>query len=274
MRRFLTILFLVSLCMGAAARDFSWKRVRVDGSVTGVKAADAGNVSEALGYMDGRCYVAPDGRRYRRGATARTAALLLGAQDRMKDLKTVIAYAPEDMVKAYPESSLSNWFVDTLMDSVSVRSGKKVHFGIVNFGGIRVDIAAGNVLKDDIVSMFPFKNNLCYLELKGRDIRALLEKMAAGQWQVIGGVRCVAKDGKLLSATIDGQELDDDLSYGVATISFLLNGGDGLNVARNSTGLEIYDDYVLDVMLPHVEQLTREGRELKYSTDGRIRILD
>ena len=87
-------------------------------------------------------------------------------------------------------------------------------------------------------------------------------------------MRCVAKDGKLLSATIDGQELDDDLSYGVATISFLLNGGDGLNVARNSTGLEIYDDYVLDVMLPHVEQLTREGRELKYSTDGRIRILD
>lgn len=273
-RKFFTALFFALLCLSSGAQDFSWSKIIIDGSRTGVKPANADNVNEALGSVEGKTYYAPNGRTFRKGTAPRVAGLLLGVQDEMSELKKVIAYAPEDMINDYPESTLSNWCVDVVRDAVSKKSGMPVHFAIINFGGIRVDIPAGDVLKDDIVSMFPFKNNLCYLELQGRDIRAILEQLAASSWQAISGARCVVKDGKLVSAEIDGTPLDDERIYGVATISFLLNGGDGISVAKNAKKLDMYDGYLIDVMLPEVMELTAQGKNLEYKTDGRIVYLD
>lgn len=273
-RKIIVTFIFASLCLGSTAQEFSWSVIPVDGSRTEVKSATADDVEGALGKMKGKKYVAPNGRKFKKGTTPKVASLLLDVQDEMSELKQVIAYAPKAMNREYPESELSNWYIDVLMDAVQRISGKTVHFGISNFGGIRVDIPEGNVLMDDIVSMFPFKNNLCYLELEGRDIRRLLEQLAASSWQVVGGARCVVKEGKLISAEIAGEALDDDKVYGVATISFLLNGGDGLNVARNAKKLEIYDEYILDVILPHVMDLGAQDKPLEYEKDGRIIIME
>ena len=113
------------------------------------------------------------------------------------------------------------------------------------------------------------------MALKGKDLRAILEQMAATRIQVLGGVRIEVSGGRLVSATIDGQPLEDDSIYGVATISFLLNGGDNLFVARNAVEIIDFDDTdVIDVMLGYVKSETAAGREISYSTDGRVKILD
>ena len=78
------------------------------------------------------------------------------------------------------------------------------------------------------------------------------------------------RDGRLVSAEIDGRPVEEDRYYGVATISFLLDGGDGIAVAQNSRNLRIFDEYILDVMLPYVRSLTAAGKPIEYSTDGRI----
>ncbi len=264
----------VSLAAVSCGEGFSWKRTVMDGSRTGVQACTADNVSEKMGtYADG-VYTAPDGRVFKDGCTPEVARILLEAQPVMADLKTLVGHSTRAMVREYPQCELSNWFIDELMRAVEEKSGKKVHFGLTNFGGIRVDMPEGEVLKDDIVSMFPFKNNICYLELKGSDIRYILEQLAASTWQVIGGGKFVVKDGKLESAEIDGAPLDDERVYGVATISFLLNGGDGISMARNAKHLEIYDEYILDVMLPYVQSLTEQGLPIEYHTDDRITIIN
>lgn len=261
-------------CLCMAAQDFSWTVVLVDGSRTGVVASNADNVQEAMGRMKGKKYIAPNGRKFKKGVTPKVAALLLDAQKDMYDLKQVVAYSPKAMVRQGPECELSDWFIDELMRAAQEKSGRKVDFGITNFGGIRVDMPQGDVLLDDIVSMFPFKNNLCYLELKGKDIRAILEQLAATSWQCVGGARCVVKDKKLVSAEIDGKPIDDEKVYGVATISFLLNGGDGISVAKNALELKIFDEMIIDVMLPYVKRLTAEGKYIEYQTDGRIKYID
>ena len=58
--------------------------------------------------------------------------------------------------------------------------------------------------------------------------------ISASTFQIVGGVKVVAKNGKIVSATIGGEPLDDDRLYGVATLNFLLDGGDGYKVARNA----------------------------------------
>ena len=270
---------VMMVSVSAAAQDefaLSWTRKPVDGRMTGVVSAGPDNVAEAMGYIEKGRYHSSSGRVYgRKSSVTRAATLMIGAQESMREVKQVIAFSSEEMVKDGPESALSNWFIDALMESVSEISGRKVDIGFTNFGGIRVDMPKGDVLLDDILSMFPFRNNLCYLELRGRDVRAILEQMASSGWQVIGGVRCVSsRDGRLLSAEVDGEPLDDDKTYSVATVSFLLDGGDGYSIAKNALRLDIFPQVIIDAMLPYVKSLTAAGRNIEYSRDGRVVIVD
>ena len=244
----------------------------MNNSRTGCRAAAVDDVPESLGTMSGSVYVAPNGRKFRSGCTPVVAKILLDAQPRMARLKEVIATSTREMVREYPECELSNWFIDELMRAVADSTGRQVDLGIVNFGGIRVDMPAGNVTLDDIQSMFPFKNKPCYVAMPGSELKEILQNMAATHFEVMGGVKIVARDGKLESVLIGGKPLDVKKVYGVATIDFLLNGGDGLRLARNAKDLVILDSYVIDTIERYVRSLTAAGKPIEYQKDGRIQI--
>jgi 2',3'-cyclic-nucleotide 2'-phosphodiesterase (5'-nucleotidase family) len=268
------LFFIIAILFAGtlSAQEYSWKSVSVDGSRTGCISPSKDNVREALGYFKRGKYIAPDGSVYKRNsAVARTARVVLDAQPKMARVKDVIGHSKEAMVVSYPESALSNWFVDLLMAKVEKLAGKKVDIGIGNFGGIRIDMPQGDIILDDMLSMFPFKNQLVYVEHSGKQIRSILEEMAAGRFQVLGGVRVVAEDGKLVSAEIGGEPLDDDRTYGMATISFLMTGGDGLTLADKALSVTVFEDVdIIDAVLEYVYAETAAGRDIGYKTDGRV----
>ena len=266
----------IALGTSAWAQDYSWEAVQMDGDMTGCISPSKDNVPEALGTFKGGKYVAPDGKVYkRRSIVAKTARTVMDAQPKMARVKDVIGYSSQAMTTAYPESALSNWFIDILIRKTEELSGKKVHIGITNFGGIRVDMPQGDIILDDMLSMFPFKNYLAYVEHTGKEIRAVLESMAEGRFQVLGGVKVVADGGKLVSVEIDGEPLDDEKVYGMATISFLLNGGDGLALQNNALSVTVFEDVpIIDAVLEHVATETAAGRPIEYSTDGRVTVMN
>lgn len=253
----------------------SWELVPMDGSRVGAKSPSVDNVAECLGEIRHGKYHAPDGRVFGRcSAVTGVAKELLSVQPEMAPVKAVVGHSVREMVSEAPESELSNWFVDNIMEAVADVSGNRVDFGVGNFGGIRCAMPQGDIILDDLLSMFPFRNQIVYLELPGSEIRSILEKMAAGSFQVLGGCEVVAEDGKLVSAKIGGEPLDDSRWYGVATISFLLEGGDGLYLSHNSRNMKIYDIDIIDIMLAKVKALTSEGKMLEYRKDGRVVILN
>lgn len=272
MGRILYVIVALMVTTALSAQDYTWRHVPVDGSRTGCASPSKDNVAEALGSFKGGKYIAPDGKVYKKNsAVAKTARVVLDAQPEMARVKDVIGYSTEAMVVSYPESALSNWFVDLLMSKVADLSGKKVDVGVGNFGGIRTDMPEGDIILDDMLSMFPFKNQLVYLEHSGKQIRKILEEMAAGRFQVLGGVRVVAEDGKLVSVEIGGEPLDDDRIYGMATISFLLAGGDGLSLADNALSKTVFEDVdIIDAVLEYVYAQTAAGKPIEYKADGRV----
>lgn len=273
-------LFVASVALLAAtclfAQDYTWKHVPMDGSRTGCVAPMKDNVDEALGVFKGRKYIAPSGKVYRKNsAAAKTARVVIDAQPAMARVKEPIAHSTRAMVAEYPESALTDWFVDILMAKVEALAGKKVDVGVANFGGVRIDMPEGQIILDDMLSMFPFKNQLVYVEQTGRQIRKILEEMAAGRFQILGGVRVVAEGGRLLSAEIDGKPIEDDKVYGLATISFLLGGGDGLALEKDALSVTVYKDVdIIDAILEHVYAETAAGRSIEYEMDGRVVIKD
>lgn len=259
---------------GRKVEVVSWTLTPMDGSRVGAKSPSVDNVKEGLGEIRGGKYYAPNGKVFgRHTATYRAAKELLSVQPQMAPVKKTVGYSTREMASAYPESELSNWFIDNIMEAVANVSGKKVDFGVGNFGGIRCAMPQGDIILDDLMSMFPFKNQIVYLELPGSEIRSILTCMAAGRFQVLGGCKVVAQDGKLVSAEIGGAPLEDDKWYGVATISFLLEGGDGLYLANNSRNMKIYDIDIIDIVLDKVGKLTEAGKPIEYHTDGRVKII-
>ena len=64
--------------------------------------------------------------------------------------------------------------------------------------------------------------------------------------------------------------MDPEKVYGVATIDFLLDGGDRINVAKNAKELIITDVKVIDSMLPYAMSYAERGDSISYFADDRL----
>lgn len=261
----------VSVLSACSHQQFTWHKYSMDGSRTGVTAPNVTNVKEALGSINDSIYTAPNGRTFAKGsATYSVASDLIAVQPRMAALKQVIGYSTREMRRMGPNCELSNWIVDHLMTSVEELTNRKVDVGIINSGGIRVDMPQGEVIMDDIVSMLPFKNYLCYVGLKGSDLVSLFEKMAATSVQPVGGVKLVVTGHKIDTLLVGGKPVDPEKIYGVGTIDFLLDGGDRINVGKNAKELIVTDVKVMDSMLPYAMSFAKQGKNIEYFTDDRV----
>ncbi len=267
------ILLIGGLSLSAQKRTITWTMDPVDGHRTGVVASNASNVEEAMGTIKGRTYYAPNGKKFRKGTVKDAARIMLDAQPTMAKVKTVIGHSTRAMVRTYPECEIYDWYIDELMRATADSTGKRVDIGFANRGGVRIDMPAGEVLYDDIMSMFPFRNNLCYVALRGRDVKVILDQMASTTFQIVGGIKVVAKNGKIVSATINGEPLDDDKLYGIATLNFMLDGGDGYKVGKNAEDVIRCNGYLYDTMLAYIQSLTAAGKPIESQNRHWITIL-
>ena len=269
---------VVAAAAAPAASDSTaapkWKHEKIDGHRTGVTAPSQDNVKTALGVVEKGIYTAPNGRTFKKGATPAVARILIDAQPAMASVKEVLGYSEKEMKRYPPQCELSNWFTDFLRVKTAELTDRKVDVAIYNFGGIRTDMPQGNITVDDIMSMFPFRNTLCYVALKGSDLRAIFNFLAETRMQAVSGVQLVVRDHKLESVKVGGEPLDDKKTYGVATINFLLTGGDGLFIAKNAQELIDSGIYVKDALIPYIQRLTRESTAIEGKLDDRVVIYE
>ncbi len=128
-----------------------------------------------------------------------------------------------------PRSSAAG---NLIADVFRVRGNADV--GLHNKGGIRTNVAAGEVRRRDLYELLPFDNSLVVLELTGAELfecaRRGVEDPAHSGIEV-SGMRLTVRPGTpratLLEAEVGGVPLDEDRVYRVATNSFLARGGDG-----------------------------------------------
>ena len=250
--------------------EYSWQKYVMDGHRTGVKAPSADNVPETLGVIEGSTYTAPNGKTFQEGsATYGVARDMIKVQPLLEDLKTVVGTATRSMAGYAPESELSNWWVDTMMASVERLTKRKVDVGFLNFGGIRTSLPQGDLLLDDFVSMFPFKNYLTYVSIKGSDLQEIFNFIASSRPFVIGGAKLVVTNHQIDTLLVGGKPIDPKKTYGVASVDFLIDGGDGMTVGKNAKELIVTDKMVIDEVLSAVYALQAADKPLEYFKDGR-----
>lgn len=191
-------------------------------------------------------------------------------------MQQVVGVAAHAMDRQRPESPLSNLIADVLRKAAVNILNKEADMGLVNIGGIRTSLNAGNITIENIYEILPFENSLCVLTLKGSVLKLLFENIAAKGGEGVSGIQLgITRNGKILKATVGGKPIEDERYYTVATIDYLAEGNDGMTVLPQA---EIYDcpqgATLRSLFMKYVEQETEAGRKLTAHMEGRIRIIE
>lgn len=169
------------------------------------------------------------------------------------------------------ESVLGDLIADAQLAAGS-QSGSQIAF--MNPGGIRADLAEGEVRFEQVFAVHPFENRLVTLTLTGAQIHDLLE----AQWregrskvlQISSGSSYTWHAERPIGDRVDpeeiviaGKKLDPSKSYRVTVNDFLGSGGDGFEVLREGTDAETHgtDAEALDAYLAEHSPYSPEAAE-------------
>ncbi len=190
-------------------------------------------------------------------------------------LEAPIGKCPAGLTRDYPEGPLGNWTVDLVhryaqnyLDTTG-RGDMKIDFALINSGGIRADMPAGNISRLDIITIYPFDNYMVIVSLPGKSVRLLMELFAKTKVQVMSNVELVIEDKEVGKCLINGCPIDEDKVYNVATIDFLLNGGDGVYPLAKNVGVIGSKVKVMDLITASIEDLSKAGKLIEKQKDGR-----
>ena len=137
------------------------------------------------------------------------------------------------------ESTLGNLVADVQLWSLNEDGTRDVDIAFMNPGGLRADLAGGEVTYREAADVQPFANTLVTLDLTGAQVKSVLEE----QWQPAGATRPFLKLGvnkeleytynpagapgnRITEMLLNGVPIDPAATYSVGANSFLAAGGD------------------------------------------------
>lgn len=189
-------------------------------------------------------------------------------------MSPVVGSAACDMESTRPESRLSNLLSDILIWAAG-NYGESPIFSIYNIGGIRSTFSQGEITVGDVIDVAPFENKICFMTLKGKDVTELFQQIAIrGGEGVSHAVKAViTKDGKLLSLTLNGEAVNPDAEYRIATIDYLAEGNDGMPAFKKGTQRNMPKEdrnNLRFIIIDYLKHLKSEGKSATSELEGRI----
>lgn len=191
-------------------------------------------------------------------------------------MSPVIGQSARFMDRFRPESELSNLVADILRTSASYYIGRNADVAVTNMGGLRTSLPEGNITFGNIYEITPFENTLCIVTMDGVLLRQLFENIAGVHGEGLSGARLeISEDGKLLSATVGGKEIEDNKEYKVATLDYLAEGNDHMDAfAKVSQEDKMVPENatVRQLFLNYVNEQSKAGKKIDSKIEGRITI--
>ncbi len=170
-----------------------------------------------------------------------------------KEMDDVLATCPETLDKSKGnlfQSNIGDLIADlTLLKTIPVfkkRENLDIDMCILNHGGIRSILPAGNVTTGTAFQIMPFENTTVVVALKGEQILEFIDYFITGKkpHPTSGITFELDANNKPSKIMIREMPFDVQKTYYVVTSEYLSSGGDSMNFFKKGT--KIYDlDYKL-----------------------------
>ena len=157
-----------------------------------------------------------------------------------------------------------------ITDAMAWKTNSEI--AILNAGGIRASINVGDITYRDVLKVLPFGNTICVLQLYGKEIIEIIDYVVSiqpgkGAYPQISGLTFTYENGEVKDVMVNGEVLENERVYRIATNDYLALGGDGYEVFKTK-GENVYDTgFVLDkVIVDYIQSL---GTITEYSSESR-----
>ena len=175
----------------------------------------------------------------------------------------------------FQETNAGNLITD------AYRAFYKADIGILNGGGIRANAKAGTFTLKEALSLLPFANRICLIELNGAQLLRTLEhgvsgvEKRSGAFCQVSGMAYTYAPGRppgqrIIEAHVNSQPIDLHKKYTVALPDYLLEGGDGFSVLKEAHVLVDPEKSPLDITL--FSDYCRTLQHINTPLEGRIKI--
>jgi len=171
-----------------------------------------------------------------------------------------------DLVRTQ-ETNLGNLITDAMLNKLRPDGAQ---IALLNSGGIRSSIPAGNISVSQVIEVMPFGNTIARLDLTGEQLKQALEhgvsqvELGEGRFPQVSGLRFIydpkAPAGdRVISVTIvdqSGQEKPIDLTatYRVVANNFMSIGGDGYEVMKSGKNQVDTGFLLADVVIDYIKK--------------------
>ena len=186
----------------------------------------------------------------------------------------VIGEAAEPLkVRIKPENGVSNFVADSLRIIGGELFETEVDVAFTNFGGLRRNLEKGPLSVGLITELSPFENFVVLLEMKGDQLKHVVTRLArSGGWPQSGMEIRFDREGKVLSAKVLGEPIEDEKVYKVVTIDYLLNTDTSSYPPEKLINVTMSGERQRDVMIEYLKRLSEKGIALQNKGDGRTKL--
>lgn len=145
-----------------------------------------------------------------------------------QEMNSVIGQVATTLTKSLPESTLGNWSADVVQQQAKKHATQQADFTVLNYGGLRIpSLPKGPLTKGKIYELMPFDNYIVLVKMKGTELPLLMDHIASkGGWPISKELKLEITGNKATQTTINGQPIDANKEYYVATNDYLAKGGD------------------------------------------------
>lgn len=162
-----------------------------------------------------------------------------------KEMNKVLAYAPASMFKtdAKLNTPIGNMMADAVFNLANPvfqeTENVSIDMVLLNFGGIRSGINAGNITTRTAYEIMPFENEVVIAKLAYPQMIELVDYLIQRKiaHPITGLSIALNENDEAESVTINGETLDENKVYLVATSDYLLTGGDQMAFFENNQGV-------------------------------------
>jgi 2',3'-cyclic-nucleotide 2'-phosphodiesterase / 3'-nucleotidase / 5'-nucleotidase len=181
---------------------------------------------------------------------------------------TTLAKGYPTVASQFSDLGLGNLIADGMKDAMDT------DFALMNGGGVRSPLEAGEVTYGDLFAIQPFGNVLNKATLSGADLRLILDEQitAKGLDYHISGFKYTytyddaSKTGKVVDITLpDGTPIDPNREYTVVVNNYMY-GNISTSIGKLSSSMEV-GPVDLDATVDYVKSLTSP---IDYKSEGRI----
>jgi len=202
-------------------------------------------------------------------------AEITAAQDGL--LNTVVGSTAVELAGAREavrtgETNLGNFAAD------AVRSATGAEIALLNGGGIRDSIPAGEITKKQLAAVFPFGNYAVVMEVSGQQLMAALESgvslypAAEGRFPQVSGMSfkfdpAQPAGSRVFDVKVNGEALDEAKLYTLATNDYIAAGGDEYPLTDTPVTGEF--DSLEEILIEYIASF---GTPIEPGVEGRITV--